>query len=208
MPALVDFIDIVNICTYLLSVELLTFEERNEILELKRKHLQVPQLFYILTKKGSDWYMRFRKALITSVSCNDVHLGHKDLLTILPPTIEHSLPLAENELRRTACVATSPPVSGLVSSSPHETSKGCTKTFNLSRDCDFLADAVREFEKDVQNVKAENKLLVEQNQHLKERNIYLEERLEELERIVTAMDENRFPIVKKQPINTTVSSWV
>ena len=203
MPALVDFIDIVNICTYLLAEELLTFEERNEILELKKKHLQVPQLFYILTKKGSDWYMRFRKALITSVSCNDVHLGHKDLLSILPLAIEHTLPLTESELERNVYVGTGLPVSGSMSSSSHETRKGYTLNY-LSHNCDFLADAVREFEKDVHNVISENKLLVEQNRHLKERNFYLEERLGELERIV--IDENCF--TRKQPIDTTLSSWV
>lgn len=88
LPALVDLLDVVNISTYLLAEALLTFDERNEVLQLKKKHLQVPQLFYILTGKGSDWYSKFRRALISSVSHNDVHLGHKDLLTILPHSIE------------------------------------------------------------------------------------------------------------------------
>ena len=85
MPELVDYINVVNICTYLLAEELLTFDERTEILELKGKHLQVPHLFKILTTKGRDWYNRFWRALKNSISWNDVHLGHKDFAGDVAP---------------------------------------------------------------------------------------------------------------------------
>ncbi len=85
MPALVDYMNVVNICTYLLAEELLTFDERSEILQLQGKHRQVPYLFEILSTKGKDWYCRFWRALKNSVSWNaDIHLGHKDLLEMLP----------------------------------------------------------------------------------------------------------------------------
>jgi len=84
MPALVSYINVIDICTYLLAEELLTFDERSEILDLKGKHRQVPHLFEILTTKGWNWYSRFWQALKNSVSWSDVHIGHRDLLEILP----------------------------------------------------------------------------------------------------------------------------
>ena len=90
LPELVDFIDVVNLSTYLIAEGLLTYEERDIILSLKRKHLQVPELLQVLMTKGTNWYERFRAALIRASSGNDVHLGHKELLEILPINFETS----------------------------------------------------------------------------------------------------------------------
>lgn len=90
LPQLVDFMDVVNLSTYLVAEDLLTYEERDTILSLKRKHLQVPELLQVLMTKGTNWYERFRAALTRASSANDVHLGHKELLEILPVNLTAS----------------------------------------------------------------------------------------------------------------------
>lgn len=87
LPEMVDFMDVLNLSTYLVAEDLLTYEERDTILSLRRKHLQVPELLQVLMTKGANWYERFRVALTRASSGNDVHLGHKELLEILPASI-------------------------------------------------------------------------------------------------------------------------
>ena len=89
LPELVEYLDVVNLATYLLAVDLITHEERKAILGLETKHRQVPELMRLLQTKGGDWYARFRLALYKATGGSDVHLGHKNLVEdILPESLE------------------------------------------------------------------------------------------------------------------------
>ena len=89
LPQLVEYLDVVNLATYLLTEELITHDERRELLELRTKHHQIPELMRLLQTKGSDWYTRFRSALTMATQGSDMHLGHKNLVEdILPESLE------------------------------------------------------------------------------------------------------------------------
>ena len=89
LPQLVEYLDVVNLATYLLAVDLITHEERRAVLGLETKHHQVPELMRLLQTKGGDWYARFRDALTRASLGSSVHLGHKNLVEdILPESLE------------------------------------------------------------------------------------------------------------------------
>lgn len=186
MPALVDYINVANICTYLLAEELLTFDERHEILELIGKHRQVPYLFEILTTKGRDWYTRFWRALNKSVSWNaDVHLGHKDLLEMLPNASEEMLALDQKENgeleERT-----------LDNSRTKTNEKNQLSQKNISESignetpapdckCEQLQKALGQAQNCCEDITMENQHLTQENGMLKQEKKYLEEVIEKME---------------------------
>ncbi len=174
MPALVDYMNVVNICTYLLAEELLTFDERSEILELQGKHRQVPYLFEILSTKGKDWYCRFWRALKNSVSWNaDIHLGHKDLLEMLPNASDEktSMELEENgqhELFTLNNEMEEPPTENY----ENETKESIAK---LECKCEELQEELGQARKCNDDLSLENQLLTQENEILRQENTYLVE---------------------------------
>lgn len=102
LPQLVAFLDLVNLSTYLLAEELITHEEWKAIQSLESRHLRVQELFYVLKTKGTGWFEKFRRALEQACSGTDVHLGHKELLRILPKTLPRNDEEASAETRNTA----------------------------------------------------------------------------------------------------------
>ena len=102
LPQLVAFLDLVNLSTYLLAEELITHEEWKAIQALESRHLRVQELFYVLKTKGTGWFEKFRRALEQASSGTDVHLGHKELLRILPKTLPMDDGETSVETRNTA----------------------------------------------------------------------------------------------------------
>ena len=84
LPQLVNYTDVTSLLTYLIAEDMLTYEERVDILGLARKHRQIPELLCILMSKGAHWYLSFRRALQRACTGSDVHSGHQELLRILP----------------------------------------------------------------------------------------------------------------------------
>ncbi len=176
MPALVDYMNVANICTYLLAEELLTFDERNEILELQGKHRQVPYLFEVLSTKGKDWYCRFWRALKNSVSWNaDIHLGHMDLLEMLPNASDEKtsmkLELEENgkhEIFTLNNEMEEPPTKNEISES----------IAKLECRCEQLQEEMGYVQKCSDDLTLENQLLTQENEILRQENTYLVEKLE------------------------------
>ncbi len=188
MPALVDYINVANLCTYLLAEELLTFAERHEILELNGKHRQVPHLFEILTTKGRDWYTRFWRALKNSVSWNaDIHLGHKDLLEMLPSGSEEVLAPEEVENGRSEEIT----LENSCLNRTHENEKNrlCKKLSEENEPsaarfdckCEQLQKALGQAQDRIEDVSMENKCLQQENETLKQEKKYLKDVIEKME---------------------------
>lgn len=210
MPALVDYINVANICTYLLAEELLTFDERQKILELTGKHHQVPHLFEILTTKGSDWYTRFWRALKNSVSWNaDIHLGHKDLLEMLPSASEEALTLdhEENGQLQERTLDNS-------RTKTYENDQLCKKISELAIvettptpapdcKCEQLQKALGQAQVRYENVSTEKEYLIQENGTLKQEKRYLEGIIVKMENLGTCQcdSEKLFDENKK-------STWV
>lgn len=87
LPDLVNYLDLENIAPFLISKNLLTYKDREDLQSCsKDRNERVVELARILERKGPNSYAIFLEALQNSVGEDnvDMHLGHKELLFKLP----------------------------------------------------------------------------------------------------------------------------
>ena len=84
LPELIQFIDFSNLSPFLLSEGLLTFPDLERLKRCGSREEQISLLVSVLQTKGKSMYQLFRRALERSTNEECSHLGHVDLLEILP----------------------------------------------------------------------------------------------------------------------------
>lgn len=86
LPEINKYLDFDNLSPYLISEKCLTWRDLEALKKYKKKEERSTLLMEVLQTKGDEVYMRFRRAIERSVEVDDgdCHLGHVDLLKILP----------------------------------------------------------------------------------------------------------------------------
>lgn len=84
LPDLVQLLDVNLLSPYLVAEDLQTPEELLNLHASNTRESRVLALVDSLEKRGPRAYQRFRRALEKSTTNGDTHLGHEDLLRILP----------------------------------------------------------------------------------------------------------------------------
>ena len=84
LPELIQFVNFSNLSPFLLSEGLLTFPDLERLKKCGSREEQISLLVSILQTKGKSMYQLFRRALERSTNEEWSHLGHVDLLEILP----------------------------------------------------------------------------------------------------------------------------